>query len=126
MATTYKTPGVFVEEIPKIPPSVAQVETALPAFVGYTNKADEIAPGDLINKPKRIGSLVEFEQFYGAGPSSDVTEVNIDSNNNFVSAIVNNSFYMYDSLRMFYANGGGDCFIVSIGKSIKTTTISDS
>ncbi len=126
MATVYKTPGVFVEEIPKIPPSVAQVETALPAFVGYTNKADEIAPGDLINQAKRIGSLVEFEQFYGTGPLSDVTEVNIDSNNNFISAVVNNSFYMYDSLRMFFANGGGDCYIVSIGKSDKSTTISDS
>lgn len=124
MATTYKTPGVFVEEIPKLPPSVAQVETALPAFVGYTNKADEIAPGDLINKPKRIGSLVEFEQFYGTGPSPEVTEVNIDSNNNFTSAAVKNSFFMYDSLRMFYANGGGDCYIVSVGKSEKATTIS--
>ncbi len=124
MATTYKTPGVFVEEIPKLPPSVAQVETALPAFVGYTNKADEIAPGDLINKPKRIGSLVEFEQFYGTGPSPEVTEVNIDSNNNFTSAIVKNTFFMYDSLRMFYANGGGDCYIVSVGKSEKATTIS--
>lgn len=125
MATTYKTPGVFVEEIPKLPPSVAQVETALPAFVGYTNKADEIAPGDLNNKPKRIGSLVEFEQFYGSGPSPDVTVVNIDSNNNFTSATVKNNFFMYDSVRMFYANGGGDCYIVSIGKSDKSTTISD-
>lgn len=125
MATTYKTPGVFVEEIPKLPPSVAQVETALPAFVGYTNKADEIAPGDLTNKPKRIGSLVEFEQYYGAGPSPDVTEVNIDSNNNFVSATVNSNFFLYDSLRMFFANGGGDCYIVSIGKSDSSTTISD-
>lgn len=125
MATTYKTPGVFVEEIPKLPPSVAQVETALPAFVGYTNKADEIAPGDLINNPMRIGSLVEFEQYYGAGPSPDVSEVNIDSNNNFVSATVNSSFFVYDSLRMFYANGGGDCYIVSIGKSDKSTTIAD-
>jgi hypothetical protein len=124
MATTYKTPGVFVEEIPKLPPSVAQVETALPAFVGYTNKADEIAPGDLINKPKRIGSLVEFEQFYGTGPTPEVTEVNIDSNNNFTSATVKNTFFMYDSLRMFYANGGGDCYIVSVGKSEKATTIS--
>ena len=126
MATTYKTPGVFVEEIPKLPPSVAQVETALPVFVGYTNKADEIAPGDLINKPKRIGSLVEFEQFYGIGPSPNVTEVNIDSNNNFTSATVTNTFFMYDALRMFYANGGGDCYIVSVGKSEKATTISSS
>ena len=38
MATTYKTPGVYVEEIVKFPPSVAQVETAIPAFIGYTEK----------------------------------------------------------------------------------------
>ncbi len=29
MATAYKTPGVYVEEISKFPPSVAQVETAI-------------------------------------------------------------------------------------------------
>lgn len=124
MATTYKTPGVYVEEIPKLPPSVAQVETALPAFVGYTEKAEDIAPTDLIDKPKRIGSMVEFELYYGAGPSPDVAEVNIDSGNNFTSATVTNNFFMYDALRMFYANGGGDCYIVSIGKSEKTTTVS--
>jgi len=39
MATTYKTPGVYIEEIAKFPPSVAQVETAIPAFIGYTEKA---------------------------------------------------------------------------------------
>jgi uncharacterized protein len=39
MATTYSTPGVYIEEIVKFPPSVAQVETAIPAFIGYTEKA---------------------------------------------------------------------------------------
>lgn len=38
MATTYKTPGVYIEEISKFPPSIAQVETAIPAFVGYTER----------------------------------------------------------------------------------------
>jgi uncharacterized protein len=124
MATTYKTPGVYIEEIPKLPPSVAQVETALPAFIGYTAKADDLSPNDLLKKPKRISSLVEFEHYYGGGPSPTVTEVNIDSNNNFVSAKVDNKFYMYDALRMFYANGGGDCYIVSVGKNLSSTTIS--
>ena len=41
MATTYKTPGVYVEEIPKFPPSVAPVDTAIPAFIGYTEKAQD-------------------------------------------------------------------------------------
>ena len=30
----YKTPGVYIEEIPKLPPSIASVETAIPAFIG--------------------------------------------------------------------------------------------
>lgn len=122
MATSYKTPGVFVEEIPKLPPSVAQVETAIPAFIGYTEKAKNISPDDLLKKPKKIGSLVEFEFYFGAGPSPTVTEVNIDSSNNFVSATVTNKFFLYDSMRMFYSNGGGDCYIVSVGNYSATIT----
>lgn len=122
MATVYKTPGVYVEEIPKLPPSVAQVETAIPAFIGYTKKATD-GTSDLTKKPKRISSLVEFEQYFGGGAAPTVTEVNVDSNNNFVSAKVSNSFYMYDALRMFYANGGGDCYIVSVGKSEAGATV---
>lgn len=123
MATTFKTPGVYVEEIPKLPPSVAQVETALPAFIGYTQKSTD-GVEEFYKKPKRITSLVEFELYFGGGPAPDITEVNVDSNNNFVSAKVGNKFFMYDALRMFYANGGGDCYIVSIGKSLPETTIS--
>ncbi len=122
MATVYKTPGVYVEEIPKLPPSVAQVETAIPAFIGYTKKATD-GTSDLTKKPKRISSLVEFEQYFGGGAAPTVTEVNVDSNNNFVSAKVSNSFYMYDALHMFYANGGGDCYIVSVGKSEAGATV---
>ncbi len=123
MATSYKTPGVYVEEISKLPPSVAQVETAIPAFIGYTEKADDFSPNDLMYKPRRISSLVEYEFYYGYGPSPNVTEVNIDSNNNFVSAKVNNKFFTYDALRMFYANGGGDCYIVSIGICEKSAEV---
>ena len=59
MATAYKTPGVYIEEIPKFPPSIAPVETAIPAFIGYTEKADKIKPGDLLNVPTKIGSIAE-------------------------------------------------------------------
>jgi phage tail sheath protein FI len=50
MATSYKTPGVYIEEIAKFPPSVAEVETAIPVFVGHTRKADRIIPDDLKQK----------------------------------------------------------------------------
>src|SRR5262245_65968206 len=70
MATTYKTPGVYIEEIPKFPPSVAAVDTAVPAFIGYTEKATDEVADDLHLKPKRIESLVEFEQYFG-GPQKE-------------------------------------------------------
>src|SRR5215510_11109653 len=74
MASAYKTPGVYVEEIPKFPPSVAPVETAIPAFIGYTEKAQDAVPADLHLKPFRISSLVEYEQHFGqAQPERVVT-----------------------------------------------------
>ena len=41
--TTYKTPGVYVEEISTLPPSVAEVSTAVPAFIGYTEQGPSMA-----------------------------------------------------------------------------------
>ena len=37
--STYQTPGVYVEEISTLAPSVAAVATAVPAFIGLTEKA---------------------------------------------------------------------------------------
>ena len=116
MAKVYRKPGIYVEEISKNPLSVAQVETAIPAFIGYTEKADDIVPDDLHKKPTRIRSMPEFEKLFGTDPSLTISEVVIDEGNNFTSAKIVSGYYMYDSLRLFYANGGGDCFIVSIGK----------
>jgi phage tail sheath protein FI len=47
MPSTYKTPGVYIEEISKFPPSVAEVATAIPAFIGYTEKAQDKVADDL-------------------------------------------------------------------------------
>ncbi len=115
MAALYKTPGVYTEEITKFPPSIAPVETAIPAFIGYTQKADKTKPGDLINVPTKIGSIAEYELYFGEGYTPSVIDVKLDDNKNFKSASIANSFYMYDSMRLFYANGGGDCYIVSTG-----------
>ncbi|MCX6218590.1 phage tail sheath C-terminal domain-containing protein [Spirosoma sp.] len=114
MAASYNTPGVYVEEIPKFPPSIAAVETAIPAFIGYTEKAEQNGES-LFNKPKRIESIAEYEAIFGTGPSQNVT-VTLDTNNQFLKAETNAKLYLYDSLRLFYANGGGKCYIISAGK----------
>lgn len=119
MATDYKTPGVYVEEISKFPPSVAQVETAIPAFVGYTSIAviDRIDyHAEKIYKPIKISSLLEYEFFFGGPPKPTSIEIDFKSDNTVNKVAVNSKNLLYDSLRMFYANGGGDCYIVSVGK----------
>lgn len=113
MAVSYSTPGVYIEEIPKFPPSIASVETAIPAFIGYTQKA--VRNGEsLIQKPTRIGSIAEYEETFGGAPSQNVV-VFLDNGNNFVRSQAATALYLYDSLRMFYANGGGRCYIISVG-----------
>lgn len=126
MATTYKTPGVYVEEIPKLPPSVAQVETAIPAFIGYTEKAEKNGES-LINTPTRINSMVEFIQYYGGDLMPETINVSLDDENNYsvleITIPAGERFYMYDSLRLFFDNGGGDCYIVSVGLFETTTAV---
>lgn len=113
---TYKTPGVYVEEISTLPASVAQVETAIPAFIGYTAMAQEYATDDLLNVPTKIGSMLDFTQYFGGEPSVDITSVNLDSSNQVTNVDLNDKYYLFEAMRMFYANGGGYCYIVSVGK----------
>lgn len=118
MATSYKTPGVFIEEIPKLPPSVAQVETAIPAFIGYTEKAEK--NGESVKGiPTKISSLVEFETVFGTGypfAPGDIKIILDEANNFAVKEVKYNTkvFFLYDSIRQFYDNGGGDCYVVSV------------
>lgn len=104
---SYKTPGVYVEEISKFPPSVAEVETAIPAFIGYTEKGTK-------NAPTRITSLLEYETLFGKAYSEQ--NITLDIVGDAVTATVTESkFKMYYSLQMYFANGGGPCYIVSVG-----------
>jgi len=108
---SYKTPGVYVEEISKFPPSVAEVETAIPAFVGYTEKGPA-------NEPTRITSLMEYETLFGVA-NPEKTAIKIAVAEDVVTATITESaisaYKMYYALQMYFANGGGPCYIVSVG-----------
>ena len=114
MATVYKTPGVYVEEIPKLPPSVAQVETAIPAFIGYTEKHEKNGES-LFKKAKTVSSLAEFEAYFGKGPAVSY-ETYLDATDAVSQVVSSVPYCMYESLRLFYDNGGGKCYIISVGK----------
>ncbi len=114
MSTAYKTPGVYIQEISKFPPSIAQVETAIPAFIGYTEKAERNGES-MKDKPTLIKSMAEYEAYFGKDAPQ---KVKVSITGTEVTAVVPDAgkrFYLYDALRMYFANGGGRCYIVSIG-----------
>ena len=63
-----KTPGVYIVEKNAFPNSVVEVATAVPAFIGYTERADNRGKS-LSNTPWRITSMAEFNNYYGSPPT---------------------------------------------------------
>ena len=128
MGKVYKTPGVYIEEISKLPPSVAPVETAIPAFIGYTEKAESREGNALNLKPTKISSMADYQRYFGGPQREENIKVTIErkgKKGRSVEFTAKASFgqrsqhIMYYALQMFFANGGGACFIVSVG-SYKT------
>ena len=105
---------------------IAQVETAIPAFIGYTEKA--IHNGNPLSLPLLISSLQEYEQYFGgasdqsysivpAKPSQtmNMAGLSFEIKGKLYKMEKNQRFYLYDSLRLFFGNGGEACYIVSVG-----------
>lgn len=122
----YRTPGVYIEEAQTIPPSVAAVATAVPAFIGFTDD------GTLQDQPTRITSLIEYEQLFGRpdpqdielsivkrvtpGPSRALLGVDVSSEGGSLSDSDRvPASMLYYCMKHYFANGGGPCWILSLG-----------
>lgn len=125
----YRSPGVYVEEISLLPPSVAEVESAVPAFVGYTEKATLLMADDLLNVPTPINSLSDFRQYYGGPDKEDIANIEIEADEiktgtqttGFKVSVALDTpnlskHIFYHAIKHFFVNGGGRCYVVSVGK----------
>lgn len=115
MLANLKVPGVYTQEISVLPPSVAAVPTAIPAFFGYTQLIEDADGQSLVNVAIKIQSQKDFEALFGFGPTLRLTEVTLDAQQGFLRSDAILDYYLYDAIRLFYANGGGECYIVSVG-----------
>ena len=125
MTTKLMTPGVYIEEKNAFPSSAVAVETAVPAFIGYTEKA-EWNGKSLLEKPTRITSFAEYVERFGSGfhakfkvadadPAVKEETFSLGGKPMVVKINDNHTSYLFNSIRLFYANGGGPCFILSVG-----------
>lgn len=106
MAKKMKTPDVYIREKSAFPNSVVPVSTSVPAFIGYTQTAVKNGQ-NVINTPVRITSLSEYQSIFGGAPVSG------------------SRFFLYQSMVMYFTNGGTDCYIVSIGNYNATPAVGD-
>jgi uncharacterized protein len=112
------------------------VATAVPAFIGYTEKA-EFKGVKLANKPQRISSLLEFHEVFGGGPSGavrfklvkgavayrmlatplaarDAEPMTLGGHAYTLTQAA--GFYMlHTAMQLFFQNNGAACYVVSVG-----------
>ncbi len=110
MALDTRTPGVYVQEVSIFPPSVTSVATAIPAFIGYTNKA----AGTIA----RISSMNDYVDNFG-GPHKYVV-VNVTNPAAATVTFGAKNFILYYVMQMYFANGGGPCYVISTGDYAST------
>ena len=135
--STIKTPGVYINEINAFPNSVVAVPTAVPAFIGYTPQASYEGKS-YTNVPFKITSFSDFQaifcfpnppapanpakqyapQYYLVQQKSQPTAGDyVNFNGTYYSILPDPKtiYYLYNSIQLFYQNGGGDAYIVSVG-----------
>jgi phage tail sheath protein FI len=103
----YLSPGVYVETVDRGPKPIQGVGTAMPAFVGFTEKAQsverrngDVITTDLLNKPQLVTNWGQFVERFGG----------------FVSGA-----YLPHSVYGYFQNGGSRCYVVSVRTMPKAT-----
>lgn len=137
MPKSRKYPGIYVQEQSAFPNSVVGVPTAIPAFIGYTPRAAFRGQSYHL-KPVKITSFREFQAYFclpNPRPPAEPTQqyapqyylqelrptstyskrITIAGKLYAVLPDPSTIYYLYNSVRLFYQNGGGDAYIVSVG-----------
>ncbi|MFZ6758430.1 phage tail sheath C-terminal domain-containing protein [Undibacterium sp. Ji50W] len=115
MSIQETTPGVYITETGSFAGNVVQAATGIPLFIGYTQTAS--ANGEnVVGQAIPITSLEDYQRIFGGAAQVDYDYV---SQSQAVPPYVANAatpaFLLYPGLQMFFSNGGGDCYILSLG-----------
>lgn len=142
MADSDNTQHTTGERTP-LPTSIIPVETAVPVFIGYTERRGKNgAPLPVqkiraveISHPQKISSMADYEEYFGKAPVANINVTIKESRDYLLDHIVNRTIEITDTisslhklyyhLQMYFANGGGSCFIISVGDFSKPQVEAD-
>ena len=109
-----KTPGVYTKETATLAPSVAEVSTAIPVFIGYTEITQE-RDADGLPPAVRVSSMMEYQEIFGQSyldPSYTVKVKDFD----IIDIQTPDTTYMVSPcMAFFFKNGGSVCYVISLG-----------
>lgn len=109
-----KTPGVYTKETPTLAPSVAEVSTAIPVFIGYTENAVE---RDIDGLPQlvSISSLMDYRDKLGGAYLDPSYTVKVKGFDILDIQTPKTTFQVAPALEFFFKNGGSNCYVISLG-----------
>jgi phage tail sheath protein FI len=129
----YQTPGVYVVEQDGFSSSVVEVPTAVPVFIGYTQIALR-GKQDLTGKAIALTSMIDFMKLYcdPKTPANGAPSPKFGYNSPSTAAMppcpfdpANPRFNLYYAMQLFFMNGGGNCYVLSLGPYSSSFTSSD-
>lgn len=100
----YFAPGVYVEEIDRGSRPIDGVPTNIAAFVGFS---EDIRNGAELFKPMLVTTWSQYLQYFARPNSDGFTDFNA---------------YLPFAVYGFFLNGGGRCWITSVGTHLPGTT----
>lgn len=127
MTKQYKTPGVYVTEKNSFGSSIISNPTAIPSFIGFTestlnsigNELNLIKGSTIVREPILVQSLLEYQKAFGGDDVSGIIDVIEDNGIYSAKNKKDNTDYtpslMEPSISNFFLNGGGRCYIISLG-----------
>ena len=122
---SFSTPNSYLEEQTVQPLSINSGATALPVFIGYTEKAVDILGNNLTNALTPVGSLLDYESYFG-GDIYNASEVCIDIDGNVLEVTSAETHrYLYQSIDLYFRNGGAACYILSVGNYSASISLQD-
>lgn len=107
MALDYFAPGVYVEEVDRGSRPIEGVNMSVPGFIGFT----EDIKGDAEPfKPMLVTNWAQFCEYFGKPNSDGFTDYGA---------------YLPFAVRGWFDNGGGRCWVTSIGTQLPGTKVTN-
>jgi uncharacterized protein len=100
----YFAPGVYVEEVDRGSRPIEGVSTSVAGFMGFT---EDIRGGAELFKPMLVTSWTQYLEYFARPNSNGFTDFDA---------------YLPFSVRGYFLNGGGRCWVTSIGTQLPGTT----